>query len=405
MRLQAFRALRPPTALANAVACVAYDTVDTEEAKALANSNPHSFLHVTRPDVDLPTGTDAHSGAAYAQASAMLRRFRDEGTLVAEDNASLYIYRIDGSGHSQTGVVGCCHVADYDDGIILRHEKTRPDKETDRTRLNVELRAHTGPVLLTYRARKDVDDIVTACSARDVLLEAISEDGAVHRVWRVDEPEALTGTFVDVTSCYIADGHHRAAAAVSAARSLAEDNESHSGKEEYNWFLAALFPENQLQVMAYNRCVKDFGNHSEDSFIEALREVCDVSANVDPVPPAGGQISCYLNGTWMGITLPKTNAVDPVVSLDVSQLQDRVLGPLLGIDDPRTNSRIEFVGGIRGTVELEERVNTGKAAVAFSLYPVNVTEMMNIADAGKIMPPKSTWFEPKLRSGLLVHTC
>ena len=405
MRVQPFRALRPPSALANAVGSVAYDTVDAQEAKALANGNAHSFLHVIRPDVDLPAGVDAHSDEAYAQAFATLQRFRDEGTLVTEDSASLYVYRIESEAHSQTGVVGCCHVEDYESGAILRHEKTRPDKEADRTRLNLELRAHTGPVLMTYRSQDVIDGIVAEIATRELLLEAGSEDGAVHRLWRVDEPGALVHAFNDVSNFYVADGHHRAAAAAAAARVLAAENPAHSGEEEYNWFLAALFPDKQLKIMAYNRCVSDFGNRSERSFIEALRGVCDVTMTACPVPFAPKHVSCYINGSWMGIRLPEPDSVDPVAGLDVSQLQDRVLGPLLGIDDPRTNSRIEFVGGIRGTTELETKVDSGQAAVAFSLYPLSVSHMIAIADAGKIMPPKSTWFEPKARSGLLVHTC
>ena len=403
MRVRAFRALRPPAELANSVGCVAYDTVDTEEARELVNGNPHSFLHITRPDVDLPESTDVHSDAAYAQASLTLSRFRDEGRLITEENECLYIYRIDGSGHSQTGIVGCCNVEDYNADVIKRHEKTRPDKEVDRTRLTIELRAHTGPVLMTYRANREVDDIVAVCSSRKVLLEASSEDGTMHRVWRVDEPDALTNAFLNVTTCYIADGHHRAAAASGAARTISKGKNSREGEAEFHWFLAALFPENQLQIMSYNRCVKDFANQTCESFIEALKKVCEVSSVADAVPSQRGRISCYVKGKWIGLTFPIPTSIDPVEGLDVSQLQDNVLGPLLGIDDPRTNSRIEFVGGIRGTAELEKRVNAGSAAVAFSLYPVSVTEMMDIADAGKIMPPKSTWFEPKLRSGLLVH--
>lgn len=386
------------------MASVPYDTVSTQEAIDLAASNDQSFLHVIRSEIDLPAGTDAHADAVYAQSAAALQALIKSGALVHESSPCLYVYRISLGAVSQTGVVGCCHVQDYDNNTILKHEKTRPDKEADRTRLNTELRAQPGPVFLTYRGLAGIDAMIEDLVKGDPLLDASAEDGAVHEIWRVDDGTDLVRAFDSVPVCYIADGHHRAAAAANTARSFAEHNPGHSGEEEYNWFLSVLFPAGQLRILPYNRCVKELAGLSSAGFVDALSGQVEVTENAEAMPPGPRHVSCYLDGRWLGLVLPEPQSDDAVSRLDVSLLQGLVLDCVLGISDPRTDQRIAFVGGIRGTQELSGRVDKGDAAAAFSMWPVTVDQMMDIADAGEIMPPKSTWFEPKLRSGLLIHT-
>ncbi len=404
MRLHPFKALRPTPEYADRVASVPYDTINTEEARQLADGNPESFLHVIRSEIDLPPETDPHSDAVYAQSATALRQLQDSGVLIEEEVPSLYVYRITLGEFSQTGVVGCGHVEDYDNNIILKHEKTRPDKEADRTRLNSELRAQPGPVFLTYRDVAEIDAVVASVMESGPLLVANAEDGALHEIWRVEHPEGLVDAFAAVPASYIADGHHRAAAAANAARNFGADNPDHTGREEYNWFLSVLFPASQLRILPYNRAVKDLNGQNAEAFVEALSEQVTMSGEGDASPAGTRQVSCFVDGKWIGMTLPEPEREDAVAQLDVSLLQDLVLNRLLGVEDPRRDERIEFIGGIRGTGELEDKVNRGDAAVAFSMWPVTVDQMMDIADAGAIMPPKSTWFEPKLRSGLLVHT-
>ena len=404
--IRAFRALRPTTEKASAVAAVPYDVVNTAEARELAARNPLSFLHVSRPEIDLPDGTDIHSDAVYAKAAENFEKLKAKAPLFIEDTPSLYVYRLRMGEHTQSGIAACCSVDEYDSDIVRKHERTRKDKEDDRTRHMLTLRAQTGPVFLTYRGRDEINDLVIRAQQEDPLYDFVAPDDIAHTIWRVGEADRdlLVEAFESVPLVYIADGHHRAA---SASRACAElrTNPDHDGGEEYNFFLTVLFPADQLRILPYNRAVKDLNGMSASQFLTALSGKFDVAETASPSPAQKSEIRMYLGGRWHSLTVPTgtTNPIDPISSLDVSVLQERLLDPLLGITDVRTDKRIDFVGGIRGTAALEQMVNEGRAAVAFSLYPVTVDELMAIADANEIMPPKSTWFEPKLRDGLLSH--
>ena len=404
--IRAFRALRPPAESAALVSAVPYDVVNTEEARALAAGNPLSFLHVSRPEIDLPDDTDIYSDAVYAKAAENLETLKAEAPLFIEDTPSLYVYRLRMGTHTQMGIAACCSIDEYDSDIIRKHERTRKDKEDDRTRHMIALRAQTGPVFLTYRGRDDINDLVIRAQQQEPLYDFVAPDGVAHTIWRISESDRdlMIEAFRSVPLLYIADGHHRAASA-SRARAELRTNPDHDGGEEYNFFLSVLFPADQLQILPYNRVVRDLNGMSASQFLEALSRKFDVADATSPSPGEKSAICMYLAGRWHRMTLPSgtTNPIDPISSLDVSVLQERVLEPLLGITDIRTDKRIDFVGGIRGTAALEEMVNEGRAAVAFSLYPVTVDDLMTIADAKEIMPPKSTWFEPKLRDGLLSH--
>jgi uncharacterized protein (DUF1015 family) len=415
MQIKPFAALRPAPGKAAAVASVPYDVVDTAEARALAAGNPDSFLHVSRPEIDLSDSLDSHDDAVYAQGVKAFRDLQTRGVLIREPDERLYVYRQVMGAHSQTGVVACCHIDDYAADVIRKHEKTRKDKEDDRTRHCLELNANSGPVFLTYRDTAELDARVADAQKEAPLYDFAAADGVRHTVWRVAGDAApWTAAFGRVPLAYVADGHHRAAAAFRAGRQRRAANPAHTGREEYNWFLAVLFPETQLRILPYNRCVTDLNGLTPDAFLEKVKGVFKTdcltlnaqrsTSNAQQAEPAGPrEVRMYLSGAWYRLAWEEFEA-DPVGRLDVSVLQDRLLAPVLGIEDPRTDTRISFVGGIRGTGELTRRVDGGRDAVAFSMYPVTVAQMMDIADAGQIMPPKSTWFEPKLRSGLLVHT-
>ena len=405
MQIKPFAALRPVPERAAAVAAVPYDVVDTAEARALAAGNADSFLHVSRPEIDLPDSVSIHDDAVYAQGARAFQEFQSRGLLLRESAGHLYVYRQVMGAHSQTGVVTCCHIDDYARDIVRKHEKTRKDKEDDRTRHCLTLNANSGPVFLTYRGVPDIDRLVAETTTRLPLYNFKAADGVHHTVWRVEgDAAAWVKAFAAVPLCYVADGHHRAAAAARAGRVRREANPHHTGREEYNWFLAVLFPAGQLRILPYNRCVKDLNGLTPEAFLQRVGGLfaCTPAEGAAPAGPC--QVHMYLNRRWYRLAWPAPVGSDPVSRLDVSVLQNRLLDPVLGIDDPRTSERISFVGGIRGTAELARRVDDGRDAVAFSMYPVSVDQMMDIADAGQIMPPKSTWFEPKLRSGLLVHT-
>jgi uncharacterized protein (DUF1015 family) len=404
--IRPFNALRPQAERAAQVAAVPYDVVNTEEARALAAGNPWSFLHVSRAEIDLPAGTPIYSDEVYAKAVANLEKLTKECPMEMEETPSLYLYRLVMADHEQIGVVACCSVDEYEHDIIRKHERTRRDKEDDRTRHIMVLRAQTGPVLLTYRARPEINSLVTeALSGNPALYDFVANDDIRHTIWRVPTYAPLVEAFADVPHLYIADGHHRAASANRARAELKEQGFGFIGNEEYNFFQCVLFPDNQLQILPYNRVVRDLNGLSQEEFLTRVGLSFSVTENAAPRPSERGRWSMYLDGRWYGLAL-RGDAEKPsgvVESLDVSILQERLLDPILGIKDVRTDKRIDFVGGIRGTDELEKLVNEGKAAVALSLYPTTIEELLHVSDAGEIMPPKSTWFEPKLRDGLLSH--
>jgi uncharacterized protein (DUF1015 family) len=399
--LAPFRALRPVPAAAERVAAVPYDVVNTAEARELALGNPLSFLHVSRPEIDLPSGTDPHTEPVYERAAQNFAALRANAPLVTEDAPSLYVYRLKMGGHTQTGVAGCFSLHEYDHNIVKKHEHTRPDKEDDRTRHLIRLQAQTGPVFLTYKSEVAINDLVSRVTDEWPLFGFTAADGIQHALWRVSNglTPALVSAFAAVPALYIADGHHRAASAARARRHFAPNHEP----GEWDTFLAVAFPDSQVQVLPYNRLVRDLAGHTPASLLGALRERLVVSPG--PSSPAKhGDVSMYLDGQWHTVSLGGSPAsLTPDERLDVSRLQTLILAPLLGIGDPRTDARIDFVGGVRGTGELERRVDSGEWAAAFSLFPVGVRELMAISDAGGVMPPKSTWFEPKLRDGLLSH--
>ena len=392
--IRPFRALRPEPARAREVAAVPYDVVTTSEARKLASGRPLSFLHVSRPEIDLPEGTDPHSDAVYGRAAENFDLLTREAPLVREAEPSVYLYLLRMGDHEQTGVAAAYSLDEYDSGGIRRHERTRRDKEDDRTRHMVTLEAQTGPVLLTYRGRPEIDMLVADATRGEPLYDFEAEDGISHTIWKVggDSARRLVSEFEQVPLLYIADGHHRAASASRARGELAG-----TGRGAADYFLAVAFPDSQLRILPYNRVVKDLGGRSAEEFLAALRARLPVSDSAAPSPARRGEVSVYVDGRWYGLALG-----DPP-ELDVTLLQERVLDPMLGIRDIRTDPRIDFVGGARGTAALEKAVDDGRAAAAFSLYPVSIEDLMRIADADAIMPPKSTWFEPKLRDGLLIH--
>ena len=404
-RIRPFRSGRPPKALASRVASVPYDVVDTKEARALAAGNSVSFLHVCRPEIDLPETTDIHADAVYAKGRENLDRFFADGTLAEDPVPRLLIYRQTWRGRSQDGFVAACSVDDYDTDVIRKHEKTRKDKEDDRVRHLLTQSAHAEPVFLTYRAVDAIDARVAAVTAGRAEFDFEAPDSVRHSLWIVPETDVafFVSAFAAVPCLYVADGHHRSASASRARAALAAKGPL-ADDHPVNWFPAAIFPDRQLAILPYNRVVKDLGGLGEEDFLRKVKEGFDVKPAEAPEPSRRGTFSLYLKENWQTITPREPVAGnDPVSRLDVSILQERVLAPVLGIGDPRTDPRIDFVGGIRGTKELEERVRSGRGAVAFAMYPTQISDVMAIADAGVTMPPKSTWFEPKLRSGLFVH--
>jgi uncharacterized protein (DUF1015 family) len=397
-----FRALRPAPAAAARVAAVPYDVVNTDEARALAAGNPLSFLHVSRAEIDLPPGTNPYSDAVYARAHANFDALKRDAPLEMEDATTLYVYRLRMGSHVQTGIAGAFSLEEYERGVIRKHEHTRRDKEDDRTRHMLEIRAQTGPVLLTYRAAAVVDAAMQETTTAPPLFDFTAPDGVQHTIWRLDARETadVVAAFAGIPTLYIADGHHRAASAARARQQLRGAGEAAG---PWDVVLAVAFPDDQMQILPYNRVVKDLGSHSPDTLLAAVREKYGVEQG-SGAPARRGDVAMFLAGSWYTIRLGEPPAqLSASDRLDVSRLQADVLTPILGIGDVRSDKRIDFVGGGRGVRELESMVSDGRAAVAFALYPVGIGDLMSVCDAGGIMPPKSTWFEPKLRDGLLSH--
>ena len=396
-----FRALRPTPAAASDVAAVPYDVVTRDEAASIAHGNPLSFLHVSRAEIDLPAGTDPYADEVYQRAVRNFRSLQDAAPLVTEEAASLYVYRLGMGQHEQTGVAACFSLDEYDADIIKKHERTRRDKEDDRTRHMLAIGAQTGPVFLTYRAAPQISDLVQQTVANEPLLDFVASDRVSHTVWKVRDGHRnpFGEAFASVPALYIADGHPRAASAARARAQL----RSTGGAGEWDTFLGVAFPHDQVQILAYNRIIKDLAGASPASLLSRLRERFAVTPG-QPSPARRGHVSMYLDGVWYTIELGEPSPSAPGGSrLDVDRLQELILAPVLGIGDVRTDKRIDFAGGARGTGFLEQSVSSGRAGVAFSMHPVSVADLMQISDAGGIMPPKSTWFEPKLRDGLLTH--
>ena len=410
--IRPFKALRPTKEKSQLVASVPYDVVNREEAKHFAEGNPLSYLHITRSEIDLPEVKDVYSKEVYQKASENLNRIIKEAPLKTDDKPSFYLYRLIMDGRAQTGICATFSVDDYDKDVILKHEKTRKVKEDDRTNHIITTKAQTGIVFLTYRGVKNINDVVEkTMSEIKPEYDFIAPDGIKHTVWVVPESynQIIIDEFAKINKLYIADGHHRAKSASRAKEEMKKNNPDHKGEEEYNYFVAVIFPAEQLKILPYNRVVFDLNGLSKDDFLNAISEKFEVKPTIDQQPKTKNQFCMYIDKQWYHL-----KARDSVLAslsleksvgekLDVSILQNFLLNPVLGIDDPRTNNRIDFIGGIRGTQELEKLVDSGKAAVAFSLYPVRLDDLMNISDAGEVMPPKSTWFEPKLRDGLLTH--
>lgn len=407
LRIKPFCALRPREDLGPQVASVPYDVVNREEAFALAHNNPLSFLHVSRSEIDLPENTDPYSPEVYAKAAVNFATMRERGILIRDPEPFFYIYRLKRNSRYQHGIVVCCHVGDYEKNVIKKHENTRIEKEEDRKNHTAALRAHSGPVFLIFRDEPNIDNLIREAEQQAPLYDFTAPDGVEHTVWPVSKTESLIEAFKQIPAAYIADGHHRAAAGVR----VAEEFRRKEGKEgkinenaEFNWFLSVLFPASQLEILPYNRCVRDLAGVAAGYFLEEVKKRFKVEENTAPVPTQAGQINMYLNGHWFCLMSQSASKKDLVAALDVSILQTELFEPILGIKDPRTDKRLEFIGGIHGPKELENRVKSGKAAVAFSMYPAAVSQLLAISDAGQIMPPKSTWFEPKLRDALLIHT-
>jgi uncharacterized protein (DUF1015 family) len=408
--LRPFRGYRPLPEHAAQVASKPYDVLNSEEARDEARGKPLSFLHVGKPEIDLPPEIDLYDERVYQKGRENLHRLIQEGILKQDATPCFYVYSQTMGDHTQYGIVGCASVPEYLDDTIKKHELTRKEKEDDRTKHVEVTGAHTGPIFLTYRSVPAIDEVVKRVSAGGPVYDFVAEDGIGHRLWVIQEDETtrrLEAAFADVPNFYVADGHHRSAAAARVGKEMAEGNPDHTGEEEYNFFLAVLFPSTQLRILDYNRVVKDLNGRSPQEFLDMLAARFRVRPSSSPVRPSGkGEIGMYLPSQWYTLqALTGTpEESDPVKGLEVSLLQREVLEPILDIQDPRTSKRIDFVGGIRGLDELRKRVDSGEMAVAFALFPTTIDELLAIADAGKIMPPKSTWFEPKLRDGMVVHT-
>ncbi len=407
--LRPFKAYRPRRDIAARLASKPYDVLNSEEARAEAKDNPSSFLHVGKPEIDLDPGINLYDPRVYAKAKENLDAFVAQGALVADREPMLYLYAQTMGGHTQYGIVGCVSVEEYLNDTIKKHELTRRDKEDDRTMHVKVTNAHSGPIFLTYRSDAAIDSIVDGIRRRPPEYDFVADDGIRHQVWLIPDTKeigALVARFAAIPSLYVADGHHRSASAARVGKERAQANPGHTGREEYNYFLAVLFPHDQLRIMDYNRLVKDLNGMDAKSFLASLSGNFTVEpAPGEAKPRKKGEYGLYLEGKWYYLNANPSLLAnpDPVGVLDVSILQNNLLNPILGIADPRTDKRIDFVGGIRGLKELERRVNSGEMKAAFALFPTSIQELLSIADAGKTMPPKSTWFEPKLRDGLLVH--
>lgn len=406
--IKPFLCIRPAEGKAAVIAALPYDVYNRKEAKEAVEKNPDSFLKIDRAETQFDDSVDTYDECVYQKAHDLLWDMVEKGDFIQEEKKCYYIYELTMEGRVQTGIVACASIDDYAGGIIKKHENTRAEKEADRIRHVDACNAQTGPIFLAYRANAVIREAVRNAKEQEALYDFVSEDGIRHRVFRIDsdtEIAKIQDAFAKIGEIYIADGHHRAASAVKVGFMRREQNPDYTGEEEFNYFLSVLFPDEELMIMDYNRVVKDLGNDTAESFLEKVGQIFEVNELSEAVQPEEkGKISMYLSGKWYALTIRESDkSDDPVEGLDVSLLQKLLLEPVLGILDPKTDERIDFVGGIRGLKELERRVNED-CAVAFAMYPTSIQELFAVADAGRLMPPKSTWFEPKLRSGLFIHS-
>jgi len=410
--IKPFKGLRPPKEIIEKVSCLPYDVMNTSEALEMASNKPESLLHITRAEIEFDKDTDPHDEKVYEKAKDNFKKFQEKGILIQDSQDKYYIYAQTMNGKTQYGIVGAASYKDYDNGIILKHELTRPDKEEDRKVLTRKLNANIEPVFFTYRAVPEIDTIVKdIVTNNEADYDFTSEDGFGHHFWVIEDPEinkTLEELFkTKVPRTYVADGHHRTAAAAGIGKERTAANPNHTGNEGYNYFMAVHFPDNQLQIIDYNRVVKDLNGLTPSEFLDTVKKYFDVTSESTSVIKSSKlhNLSMYLDGKWYCLAAKSDTFDDdnPIESLDVTVLSNYILDPILDIKDLRTDTRIEFVGGIRGLGELSKRVDSGEMAVAFALFPVSMQQLMHIADTGNIMPPKVTWFEPKLRSGLVIH--
>lgn len=407
--IKPFVCVRPAIDKASTIAALPYDVYNRSEAKAVVLKNPSSFLAIDRAETQFDDSVDTYASCVYEKAASMLKEWIADGRFVRDEDASYYIYELTMDGRAQTGIVACASIDDYQNAVIKKHENTRADKEQDRINHVDALSAQTGPIFLAYRANAIIREVVARTKAKAPLYDFVSEDNIKHTVWKVSEKSensAIQLAFSEINEIYIADGHHRAASAVKVGLKRRAENPGYDGTEEFNYFLSVLFPDEELMIMDYNRVVKDLNGMSTTDFLSKASELFDINPieeNTDVRPLKKGDFSMYLDNKWYRCTMrPESIPNDPVEGLDVSVLQNVLLAPVLGISDPKTDKRIDFVGGIRGMDELERRVHTD-CQVAFAMYPTSIAELFSVADANLLMPPKSTWFEPKLRSGIFIH--
>ena len=406
--IKPFAAIRPEAGKADKIAALPYDVYNREEAKEVVKKNPLSFLKIDRAETQFDDSVDTYDERVYTKAHDMLWKMVEDGSFVREEQPCYYIYELTMNGRTQTGITACASIDDYAQGIIKKHENTRADKEADRIHHVDSCNAQTGPIFLAYRSNREINDVVEQVKKETPLYDFVAEDGIRHRVWvihKAEDIQTIEAAFASIGEIYIADGHHRAASAVRVGFLRREAHPNYSGDEEFNYFLSVLFPDDQLMIMDYNRVVKDLNGMNTESFLEKIQSLFEVSEGSESQirPEKKGEFSMYLEDKWYLCKIKAANqSEDPVGGLDVSLLQELLLAPVLGIGDPKTDKRIDFVGGIRGLQELERRVHTD-CAVAFAMYPTSIGELFDVADAGLLMPPKSTWFEPKLRSGLFIH--